>query len=83
MYHHHRLLGLVYICPVFTVQLIWPTNRRSNTLVKVKLSLCLINYKSWPEDIPGSGGIAPPFLTSASDGVKRSASRPGHFNPGK
>jgi hypothetical protein len=30
----------------------------------------------------GSGGIAPPFLTSALDGGDWSASRPGRFTPG-
>jgi hypothetical protein len=30
---------------------------------KVKLSLCLINEALRHEDIWGSGGIAPPFLT--------------------
>jgi hypothetical protein len=32
--------------------------------------------KTW-----GSGGIAPPFLTSALNGGE--ASHPGHFNPGE
>jgi hypothetical protein len=32
------------------------------------MSLCLINSALWREDIWGSGGIAPPFLTSALDG---------------
>jgi hypothetical protein len=31
----------------------------------------------------GSGGIAPPFLTSALDGGEWSASRPCHFTPGE
>jgi hypothetical protein len=31
----------------------------------------------------GSGGIAQPFLTSALDGVGRTASRPGRFTPGE
>jgi hypothetical protein len=31
----------------------------------------------------GSGGIAPPFLTSALDGGEWSASRPGRYIPGK
>jgi hypothetical protein len=31
----------------------------------------------------GSGGIAPPFLTSALDGGEWSASRLGHFIPGE
>jgi hypothetical protein len=33
------------------------------------------------EDVSGSGDIAPPFLTSALDGGKRSASQPGRFIP--
>jgi hypothetical protein len=36
---------------------------------KVKLLLCLINQVLCREDICGSGGIAPTFLTSALDGV--------------
>jgi hypothetical protein len=43
--------------------------------VKLKLSLCLINYALRHENVWGSGGIAPVFLTSALDG----ASRPGRF----
>jgi hypothetical protein len=31
----------------------------------------------------GSGGIAPPFLTSELDGDELSASRPGCFTPGE
>jgi hypothetical protein len=31
----------------------------------------------------GIGGIAPPFLTSALDGSKWSASPPGRFTPGE
>jgi hypothetical protein len=46
---------------------------------KVKLSLCLINYASRHEDVLGSGGIAPSFLTSAIDGGDWSASRPSRF----
>jgi hypothetical protein len=33
------------------------------------------------EDVSGSGGIAPPFLTSAIDGGEWSAPRPGRFTP--
>jgi hypothetical protein len=43
------------------------------------LSVCLINEALRHEDVWGSGNIAPPFLTSALDGVKLSASRPGGF----
>jgi hypothetical protein len=35
------------------------------------------------EDIWGSGGIAPPFLTSAVDGDEWSASRQGYFTSGE
>jgi hypothetical protein len=35
------------------------------------------------EDIWGSGGILPPFLTSALDGDEWSASRPGRFTLGE
>jgi hypothetical protein len=35
------------------------------------------------EDMWGSGGIAPPFLTSALDGGEWSASRPGTFTSEK
>jgi hypothetical protein len=34
---------------------------------KAKLSLCLINYTPCHEDVLGSEGVAPPFLTSALD----------------
>jgi hypothetical protein len=45
--------------------------------VKVKLSLCSISSALCHEDVWGSGGTAPPFLTSAVDGGERSASCPG------
>jgi hypothetical protein len=35
------------------------------------------------EDIWGSGGIAPTFLTSTLDGGELSASHPGRFIPGE
>jgi hypothetical protein len=47
----------------------------SSRIEKVKLSLCLINYAQCHEDILGSGGITPPFLTSALVGKEWSASR--------
>jgi hypothetical protein len=34
----------------------------------VKLSLCLISYALFHEDMWGSGGRAPPFLNSTLDG---------------
>jgi hypothetical protein len=53
------------------------------TSTAVKLFLFLISYALCHEDIWGSGGIAPPFLTSAIDGGEWSASRPCHFIPGE
>jgi hypothetical protein len=38
-----------------------------NKLQKLKLSLCLINYTTRYEGIWGSGGITPPFLSTALD----------------
>jgi hypothetical protein len=46
-------------------------------------SLCLINYAPRHDDTWGTGGITPPFLTSALDGGEWSASRPGRFTPGE
>jgi hypothetical protein len=43
---------------------------------KVKLPLCLINYAPCHEDVWGSGGIAPQFLTSALDRGERSVPTP-------
>jgi hypothetical protein len=40
---------------------------------KIKLSLCLINSTPCHEDVWGSGGMAPPFLTSTRHGGKWSA----------
>jgi hypothetical protein len=48
---------------------------------KVKLSLCLINYVQRHEHAQQSGGRAHPFLTSALDGQKWSASHPSRFIP--
>jgi hypothetical protein len=47
---------------------------------KRRVSLFLINKELCHED-KGSGGIAPPFLTSALDGGERSASRPEQIAP--
>jgi hypothetical protein len=49
----------------------------------VKLSLCLIYWVLCHEDIWGSGGIAPPFLTSALDGGDWWASRSCRLVPGE
>jgi hypothetical protein len=50
---------------------------------EAKLSLCLINQAPRHDDVPGSGGIAPSFLTSALDGDEWAASRPGRFIRGE
>jgi hypothetical protein len=47
------------------------------------MSLCLINWPSHHEDEWGSGGIAPPFLTSTLDGGELSASHSRRFTSGK
>jgi hypothetical protein len=47
------------------------------------LLLYLINSAPRHEDIWGSGGIAPPLMTSALDGGEWTASRPDRCNPGK
>jgi hypothetical protein len=52
-------------------------------MVKVKLSLALINYAPRLEDVWGSGGMAHLFLTLAPDGGKWSPSYRGRFTPGK
>jgi hypothetical protein len=49
---------------------------------KVKLPLGVINEALYYEDIWGSGGIAPPFLTLALDGGEWSSLCPGHFTSG-
>jgi hypothetical protein len=41
------------------------------------------NYALRYEDVWWSGGIILPFLTSALEGREWSASRPGHYTPGK
>jgi hypothetical protein len=46
--------------------------------VKVKLSLCLIKHHAM-KTYRDSGGMSPPFLTSAFDGREWSASRSGRF----
>jgi hypothetical protein len=51
--------------------------------IKVKLSLCLINWASRHEDILEGGGIAPPLLISVLDGGEWLASHPSRFNPGE
>jgi hypothetical protein len=48
--------------------------------LKLKFFMCLINYH---KDGSGSGGIAPPFLTSSLDEGERSVSSPDHFTAGE
>jgi hypothetical protein len=52
-------------------------------MVNVELPLGVIHEAPRHENVSGSGDIAPLFLTSALDGGKWSASRPGRFTPGK
>jgi hypothetical protein len=52
------------------------------TRVAKVLPQCLISSAICREDIWGSEGIAPPFLTSALDGCECSASHPGRYTPG-
>jgi hypothetical protein len=47
------------------------------------LSLCLIDQALCHEDIWASGGITPPFLTSALDGGELSGSCPNSFTHGE
>jgi hypothetical protein len=49
---------------------------------KLKLTMRLINCALGHEDLWGSGGIAPPFLTSAQDIGHRQVSRTGWVTPG-
>jgi hypothetical protein len=51
--------------------------------VKVKLSLYVINPAPHHEDVWGSGGMAPPFLTWALDRGEWLASHLCHFTPGE
>jgi hypothetical protein len=53
------------------------------SIIKVKLSLRLINKAPGHKDVWGSGGIAPTFLTSALNGDKLSATRSYRFTPEK
>jgi hypothetical protein len=46
-----------------------------------KLTLCLINQAPCHDDIQGSGGITPPFLTLLLDGGEWSVPCPGRFIP--
>jgi hypothetical protein len=50
-----------------------------SVVVKVKLSLCLINQLPRHEDVWRSWGVTPSFLTSTLDGCEWSAVRLGRF----
>jgi hypothetical protein len=52
-------------------------------MLKVKMSLCLINQASHLEDVPVNRGIAPSFLTSALDRGEWSASQTTRITPGE
>jgi hypothetical protein len=51
--------------------------------VKVKYSLCLINYAPCQEGVCGSGDITPPFLTSVLVEVSRQLQVPAALLPGE
>jgi hypothetical protein len=69
-----------FICISFSMVYSINLSRRI-LLLKVKVSLCFINYAICHEDILDSGSIAPPFLTSALHRGEQSASHPGCFIP--
>jgi hypothetical protein len=54
-----------------------------NVKAKVQLSRCLINSAPSHEDACASGGIAPPFLTSALVEVSGQIPSQGALLPGK
>jgi hypothetical protein len=70
LYRWLKYFYITYHCSCRT------SNLFSEGTVKVNLSLCL-------EDVWGSEGRAPTFLTSALDGGEWLASRPGCFTPGE
>jgi hypothetical protein len=75
-------VSIVFIIFPQTLSIYFLSLRQQHkTTTKVKLTLCLINKALCHEDIWGSGGIAPPFLTSALDGGEWSASRPYRIIP--
>jgi hypothetical protein len=53
--------------------------KRVGYTAKENLPLCLINWAPNHENVWGSGGIAPPFLTSTQIWGEWSASLPAHF----
>jgi hypothetical protein len=60
-----------------------PPLKKKTGKVKVKWYLGLINNAPLYDEIWRSEGIAPPFLTSALDGVEWPASRPRRFTSGE
>jgi hypothetical protein len=81
LWPHGYVPDLSVTTTVFLKQWHVALNPYSITNVKVKLSLYLINEAPYHEGIWGSGGVAPPFLTSTLDRGEWSFSHPGHFNP--
>jgi hypothetical protein len=55
----------------------------SDSMIEVNLSMGLINYSPRHEDIWGSGGIAPPFLTSVLYGGECQLHALAPLSPGK
>jgi hypothetical protein len=51
--------------------------------VNIKGTVPVLNQLSTAMKTWGSGGIAPPFLTSGLGGGEWSTSRPGRFTPGE
>jgi hypothetical protein len=62
---------------------LWVRLKHKSVVKKSKVVLALNYYAPRHEDVWGTGGIAPSFLTSALDGGEWSASNPGRFTPGE
>jgi hypothetical protein len=80
-------ISLIY--KVLLVLILYMRNKSMNKrllhlveLLKVNLFLFLISQELCHEDIYGSRGIAPPFLTSTLDGGEWTAFRPCRLTPG-
>jgi hypothetical protein len=59
------------------------TTWQQSAIVERNITVCLINYAPWNEDVWGRWGVDPQLLTSAVGGGEWSASCPGHFTPRK
>jgi hypothetical protein len=68
---------LSYVCNMMAYAVRTCKHITLNTVQKVTVSLCLINYALCSEHIRESGDIALPFLTSVLDGGEWPTSRPG------